>query len=273
MSAMRVEFATEPGHPGKPNEDFVVAGPTTLVLLDGVTSRSDNGCKHSVAWFASRLGCALFTHGRSRPDRSLAECLHDAIEDTAGAHADSCDLDRPDSPAATVVVTRVVEDRLEYLVLSDSTLLIERDDDLTVITDDRTDVIGAGPRKVRDAYPTGSPEYMTAHQEYRDALRAARNAPGGYWVAAADPAAAGEALTGSLAADEVRAFAALTDGASRLVDRFGLTDWDRLMTMLRHFGPAELLARVRAAEASDADCGRWPRGKVCDDATAVWALM
>lgn len=188
-------------------------------------------------------------------------------------HVDGCDLARPDAPAATAVVARVLGDRLEYLVLSDSTLLVERDDDLVVITDDRTDVIGTPLRRVRDGYPVGTPEYMTAHQEYAGALRAARNAPGGYWVAAADPAAAGEALTGSMAMGEVRGLAALSGGASRLVDRFGLSDWDRLMTTLRHFGPAELLARVRAAEASDSDGVRWPRGKVCDDATAVWAVV
>ncbi|MYW02298.1 protein phosphatase 2C domain-containing protein [Streptomyces sp. SID3343] len=270
---MRVEFATEPGHPGKPNEDFVVAGPTTLVLLDGVTSPADNGCKHGVNWFVERLGSALFTHSGGRPDRSLGECLHDAIEDTAALHVDACDLVRPDAPAATVVVARIIEDRLEYLVLSDSTLLIEGEDDLTVITDDRTDVIGGPLRRARDAHPVGTPAYLTAHQTYLDTLRAARNVPGGYWVAAADPAAASEALTGTLRLSDVQALAALTDGASRLVDRFGLSDWDGLMTVLRHFGPAELLARVRAAEASDADGARWPRGKTCDDATAVWALI
>ncbi|MYS82483.1 hypothetical protein [Embleya scabrispora] len=270
---MRVEFATEPGHPGKPNEDFVVAGPTTMVLLDGVTSGSDNGCKHGVPWFVQRLGTALFTHSGARPDRSLAECLHDAIEDTSALHADGCDLGRPDAPAATAVVVRVVEDRLEYLVLSDSTLLIERDEDLTVVTDDRLDVIGVAARRRRDAHPVGTPAYLTADQEYLDTLRAARNVAGGYWVAAADPTAAGEALTGGLALGEVHALAALSDGASRLVDRYGLSDWDRLMTTLRHFGPAELLARVRAAETSDADGSRWPRAKICDDATAVWALV
>ncbi|MEU0931780.1 MULTISPECIES: integrase [unclassified Embleya] len=270
---MRVEFATEPGHPGTPNEDFVVAGPTTMVLLDGVTSGSENGCKHGVPWFVQRLGTALFTHSAGRPDRSLAECLHDAIEDTSALHVDGCDLARPDAPAATAVVARVVEDRLEYLVLSDSTLLIERDEDLTVVTDDRLDVISVAARRRRDEHAVGGPAYLTAHQEYLDTLRMSRNVAGGYWVAAADPAAAGEALTGGLALGEVHALAALSDGASRLVDRYGLSDWDRLMTTLRHFGPAELLARVRAAESSDADGARWPRGKICDDATAVWALV
>src|SRR3954452_16670502 len=233
MSAMRVEFATEPGHPGKPNEDFVVAGPTTLVLLDGVTSSADNGCKHGVGWFVERLGSALFTHSGGRPDRSLGECLYDAIEDTAALHVDGCDLARPDAPAATAVVARIIEDRLEYLVLSDSTLLVEGEDDLTVITDDRTDVIGGPLQRARDAHPAGTPGYLTAHQTFVDTLRAARNVPGGYWVASAEPAGGSEALDGTLKVSDVRPRAALTDAASRLVDRFGLTDWDHLMTVLR----------------------------------------
>lgn len=270
---MRVEFATEPGDPGKPNEDFVVAGPSTLVLLDGMAANGDNGCKHGVRWFVERLGTTLFTHGGARPDRSLAECLHDAIEETAALHDTGCDLARPDTPASTVVVARIVAARLEYLVLSESTLLVEENDNLRVITDSRPAAAGAELRAARDALPVGTDEHLTAHQEYTSAMRALRNTPGGYWVAAADPSAAGEAVTGSADLADIHALAALSDGASRIVDRFALADWDRLMTVLRHFGPTELLARVRAAEATDQDCARWPRARTCDDATALWAVV
>jgi hypothetical protein len=49
-----------------------------------------------------------------------------------------------------------------------------------------------------------------------------RSQPGGYWVARTNPAAAYEALTGSIAACDLRAAVLLTDGASRWVDEFGL---------------------------------------------------
>jgi hypothetical protein len=43
----------------------------------------------------------------------------------------------------------------------------------------------------------GTPEYDAAWQVYTRELEDARNQPGGYWLAAADPAATSHALTGS----------------------------------------------------------------------------
>lgn len=103
-------------------------------------------------------------------------------------------------------------------------------------------------------------------------MRAHRNQPEGFWVAAANSAAVAQALTGSIPRTNVVALTALTDGASRAVDRFDLTDWPGALNIFRTEGPAELIARVRAAENSDPDGARWPRGKDKDDATAAWCL-
>ena len=40
----------------------------------------------------------------------------------------------------------------------------------------------------------------------------------------------------------------MSNGASRVVDRFGLTDWAGVMAALAGNGPADLVARVRRAE-------------------------
>ena len=54
--------------------------------------------------------------------------------------------------------------------------------------------------------------------------------------------------------------ALLSNGASRLVDTFGLTDWAGLLRLLDH-GPAEIIRRVREAEAR--------RGVATDNATVI----
>ncbi|MFE9204091.1 hypothetical protein [Micromonospora sp. NPDC007230] len=69
------------------------------------------------------------------------------------------------------------------------------------------------------------------------------------------------------------AAALLSDGASRLADRFDLTDWAGLLEILHDHGPAELIHRVRAAEDSDPHGTRWPRGKTHDDATAAYCTQ
>jgi hypothetical protein len=105
------------------------------------------------------------------------------------------------------------------------------------------------------------------------ALRRARNRPGGYWVAAADPQAASQAVTGSLPATSLQRAVLLSDGASRLVDLFELATWEELLALLDESGPDELVRQVRMAEAADTEGRQWPRTKRSDDATAVYLVL
>ncbi|MDI2128145.1 hypothetical protein [Yinghuangia seranimata] len=117
--------------------------------------------------------------------------------------------------------------------------------------------------------PAGTAEHSAAHRAHVETMRVHRSQPGGFWVAAANPSAATEALTGSIPIDQVRGLFALSDGASRAVDRFELTDWQGALEILRQKGPEALIAQVRAAEHSDPAGTRWPGGKAQDDATAA----
>ncbi|WP_207921580.1 hypothetical protein [Micromonospora sp. KC721] len=98
---------------------------------------------------------------------------------------------------------------------------------------------------------------------------AARNVPGGYWIAEADPKVVEHALAGSCEVGEQTSVAILSDGAARAVT-LGLLSWPDTMKLLRTEGPTELIALVRQAEAEDPHATRWRRNKRSDDATAVY---
>ncbi|MFI9151873.1 protein phosphatase 2C domain-containing protein [Streptomyces sp. NPDC053367] len=262
---MRTEVVCEPGTRTRPNEDFAsVAAPAcgqggSLVVLDGVTPpRSGTGCLHSVPWYTERLGGALAELTVSLLDVSLAECLSRALAHTAEAHADTCDLSHPRTPQATVVLARWDERAVEYLVLSDSALLLESPDGtVTAVLDDR---LGRIPRELR------------VSDAVLDA--AARNKEGGFFTAAADPAVAGRAVTGTVARSRVRALAALTDGAARWTEKFREGDWTDLFTYVRKEGPRALVERVRELERADArERVFLGRGKTHDDATVVYVEL
>lgn len=258
---MRIETASEPGTRGTPNEDFVaVALPASgcggaVVLLDGVTPPPGNGgCVHSVPWFTARLGGALLERSAARRDMALADCLADAVSRTARAHRETCDLSHPLTPQATVVAVRWDAEQVEHLVLSDSVLLLQAPQDrghgdggVRAVLDDRIDRLRAAGLRVAPL----------------------RNAEGGFFTAAADPAVAARAVTGRQPRSSVRALAALTDGAARAVERFGADDWAGTFALLRKAGPEALIARVRALEDADPEGAAVPRGKPYDDATAV----
>ncbi|MGF0170234.1 protein phosphatase 2C domain-containing protein [Streptomyces sp. Marseille-Q5077] len=259
---MRTELVSEPGDPARPNEDFASVGlPASgqggvLVVLDGVTPpRGETGCLHSVPWFTARLGGALTELTVSLPDVPLADVLARAIARTAEAHAQTCDLSHPRTPQATVVLARWSADALEYLILSDSALLVESADGaITPYLDDRL---------------TRLPRASLATDALIDAH--VRNKEGGFFTVAADPSVSARAVTGVLPRGELRALAALTDGATRWVEKFRQGDWGDCFTFVRKEGAQGLVDRVRALERADAEERTYlGRSKTHDDATVVY---
>ncbi|THA73452.1 hypothetical protein E6R60_24520 [Streptomyces sp. A0642] len=260
---MRIELATAAGLPGRPNEDWAASVlPASgqgggLVLLDGVTPPpGDDGCAHSVPWFTARLGGALVELSGSRRDMTLREILAESIRRTADAHRSRCDLSHVRTPQATVVLVRWDESEIEHLVLSDSVLLLESTEGaVRALLDDRLDRLPPG---------------ALASEGTADAYR---NAEGGFFTAAADPAVADRAVAGRTPRAGVRAVAALTDGASRWTDMFGEGDWAACLGVLQKEGPQGLIDRVRTLEDADTDRTHLRRSKRHDDATAVYAQL
>ncbi|MFB6891991.1 hypothetical protein ACFCX4_22085 [Kitasatospora sp. NPDC056327] len=298
--------ATE-ARPGGRNEDFVLTGSDVTVLLDGagLPDSLDTGCAHGVPWFVRTLGSAL--HHRATDRRTaLRECLTEAIRDTARAHGPGCDLSSPFTPSATVVVARTDggrpsgerpdgegsdgegsgdersdgerlngersgDERFEWLVLADSTLALRLPGGVRTVSDHRVSDVTT-PQRAALAAEVAHLAPAARAAVFARAQRRTMNTAQGYWVAAADPGAAGHALVGSVPLTEVRAAALLSDGAARSVDDFGVRSWPDLLRELEAHGPHHLIARTRELERSDPDCLRWPRGKCHDDATAVLLL-
>ncbi|MEV5890253.1 protein phosphatase 2C domain-containing protein [Nonomuraea fuscirosea] len=246
-----ITYATRPGSE-RPNEDLVIAGPSWIVVLDGATAAAgvDSGCAHDVAWLVGRLGGALAAGLAADEGAPLADILETAIEGARSAHGSRCDLDNPDSPSATVAMVRSPgPGRVEYLVLGDSPVVLSpASGGVCVVSDDRLERLPGGR-----PYPV-------------ELVRRMRNAPGGFWVAAARPEAAREAITG--AADGVRGAGVFTDGVARLADWYGWS-WQAVLDVLEGGGPGAVIDAVRGLEVRRGPV--W--GKRHDDATAAWGRM
>ncbi|WP_422735043.1 hypothetical protein ACN263_15755 [Micromonospora sp. WMMD729] len=270
---MHVTMATSAGRADRPNEDFVGAVPDAIVLLDGAgIPGAERLCAHGVAWYTRRLGGALLG-GLSRADgRDLAAILADAIAATASAHRTTCDIVDPSSPQATVLMVRVHRGRLDHLLLADSYLMLDQvGGDVRVLTDEREVVARRECSAPLAGVAPATEEYDRVRALCATALRARRNQPGGYWIAKDDPRAAWEAVTGSVALDGLNGFAVLSNGASRIVSPYGLTDWPGVRDLLAADGPSGVIRRVRAFEA---EASGGTDALVPDDATvAHYRLM
>ena len=247
---MRISYACEASPDVVANEDFVLASERFVLVLDGATdSGLPNGCVHDVAWLARRLGGQLAAALIERPGLPLPEVLRQGIAGTRALHP-GCDLDNPNSPASTVAMVREHEGTLDCLALADSPVVVEtRDGELLELNDDRT-------------------SYLPAYD--RESVAKLRNSDEGFWVASTRPEAADRALTLSVPVDRVRRFALVSDGVSRLVERYGW-GWPRLLDTLEQQGPAAAVRAVREAELADPP-GTF-KGKRHDDATAAFGLL
>ncbi|WP_042390295.1 hypothetical protein [Streptacidiphilus melanogenes] len=249
---MEIRYSCEPSPDTAANEDFVLAGPNFALVLDGATpSGLPTGCVHDVPWFVARLAGQLAAFLLAHPDEPLQEVLRQAILRTRDLHP-QCDHGNPESPSSTVALLRAdpVADRLDCLVLADSPAVVRTvDGHLDLVADDRID-------------------HLPAYD--RDSVSALRNTPGGFWVASARPDAAEHAVLASFPLAHIRDAAALSDGVTRLVDRFGWT-WTELLDALATDGPSHLVDAVRKAELALPDSAF--RGKRHDDASALhWRL-
>lgn len=265
---------TRPGREDKLNEDYVAATVNSTsaraVLLDGAGGPSElpTGCQHGTPWYVNQLGDHLMFNMRN-PSTTLTTSLAMAISSVAEIHGVWCDLNHPGTPSSTVVMVRRVNGVLEYLVLGDSTFIVEVGSEVVAVSDKRIDNVGAELWEAMAALPTGSAEHQAARIRFVEHQRRMRNRRGGYPIASNDPDAAYEALTGSVPVEDVGRAALLSDGATRFVE-FGLGSYADLLDILETSTPARLFDIVRQAEAADPDGARWPRAKKRDDIAAVF---
>jgi hypothetical protein len=79
------------------------------------------------------------------------------------------------------------QERADYLALADATLLLDTAEGLKVVSDERVSQLAGKEREAANQVPVGSALKLRRRAQLTRALRRARNRPGGYWVAAADP--------------------------------------------------------------------------------------
>ena len=230
-----VVLATVPGTPGWPNEDFAAVAPGAAVLLDGATNFPRG----------RPTGCV---HSVAWYARSLGAAL------LAGISADPA-IALADALAAAIADVR---DRhagtcdLDHPATPAATVTAVRAEP------GRFSYLALSDSSIAAEYADGRPPLVISdtHQPAR-----------------ATPAGAASAQTGTISLAGLRGLALLSDGATRITDRYHQLTWPAVVDVIREHGPEELIGQVRAAEDADPDGRRWPRAKLRDDVTILyWRL-
>jgi hypothetical protein len=278
-----VEHLSDPGTPGRTNEDVAGFSSTATWVLDGATGLGDEPLlaeDSDAAWLARTFDVRLRAEA-DRADRSLPEIFGALIGDVAAefvAKVRRPPAGRYEVPSAGMAMVRLRRGVLEYARLGDCRAIISAGGRVVTTGDSPLHHLDAAVvrrmREVRSASPSlASEEVFRAVLGEMRAIRALMmNTEGGYWVLGTDPAAALRMEVGTVPLDAAGGVRGLlvSDGFYRLVDTVGLVrDPAALLDAARKDRLGGLVAALRAREGSDPECVAYPRIKPSDDATAL----
>ena len=251
---------------------------TAAWVFDGVTGingRNYLPSGNDAAWLVAQAHGHL--RGLAGKDMPLQEILLHLVQALIDDwHHATTELGFPedyDPPAACLVLVKRYGKSWKALRLGDSCLLAGFNNGapaqvVAPLKNVFDDWLSAEARKRRDA---GVFDVKALLAEFRPQLkqgRSVRNTPKGYGILEANPAATRFAEYFELGTPQT--ILLCTDGYYRAVDHYYLhSDASLLKASLEAEGIGRVLQDMRALEANDPACEKYPRFKPVDDATAV----
>lgn len=251
----------EPPH----GADRAVVTGNAVIVLDGASAFEPADVPPGE--YASRLGASIAAALADAPEAPLVSVLAEAIAATAAALG--LKDDDAGCPSSTVAMARLAGGALDLLALGDSYVFYGNGPGTGTLTDGRLAGLGLPQQRLYRERLAAGGGYGDTHRELLRALQRGqqlrRNRPGGYWIAAADPAAASHALALTLPATAETWAVLATDGVVNTARHLGLDDWPALARS----GPAALARLLRHCQDwewhADPDGQQFPRSKRHDD--------
>jgi Protein phosphatase 2C len=263
------------------NEDLAgTVGGHTAWVLDGADDpfADKEKCTHGAGWYVRTLHQAL-AQSLTGYQRSLSILLQRAIQYTREVHESECLNPSHRKPSAAVAIIRCRPASIDYLVLGDTSILLESSNSVLRITDQRMHQVASDVRhaiidRLEQGHGYDDPQRPGLLRELVKREQRARNKAAGYSIAAYDPMAAFDSISKSLSLNSspsrIHRAALLSDGAERAVSTFGLCpDWKDFMNVVSTEGPAACIRRIQDAELQDRAGQEYPRTKFSDDASIV----
>jgi serine/threonine protein phosphatase PrpC len=256
------------GHLDTPNDDRAGLTAHHAWVIDGATDLGPPGLvgnQGGAAWLASEAQAA-FAAARTPGIEAL-------IGEVAAHILAAWDRDRtrePEArweyPLASALAVQLDQSELQVAWLGDCAALHWHQGQVTRLGPQPDDRAAETARAASLAqHGLGNPKRSAPILEN---LRATRGRPG-MRVLSVDPEhmQPETARTPVAPGDELLL---MTDGYATLIDDYAQFDAAGLFAAVRDQGLAQVAVQLRALEAEDAACTRFPRFKASDDATALW---
>lgn len=269
MQFSLVQALSVAGSGGLFNDDRAGVQARHAWIIDGATDLGEPGIvgpRGGAQWlagvadsgFAAAVGEDVRTICEYVADHVVRAWDEDRVRDPVAAW---------EVPSAAAWIARLKDDELEYGWLADCCGYLLRDGE-TVRLGQRNHSRPA-ETALAGQYVGQSSEADRPVPPKLETLREVRSRPGRH-VLSVDRSFPERVKTGTTPCCIGDELVLMSDGFSALIEDYGLLREGDLAVKLREEGLHGLAQRLRAAEREDADCTRWPRFKVSDDATALW---
>ncbi len=256
------------GSASRPNDDAWGCGAGLAFVFDGATSVADAPLlpgDSDAAWIAQAGRDALLATSEGATLRERVGAAVAAVAARFDAERRRDVGERHNYPSAALCVL----DGREAGVFADCAAVVRHADGAVAVVAPPS-AVKSTERDRAVAARRLSPAESLARQR---AFRRNMNRVEGYDVFAPDPDCAARLRVAPLGLARGALVLVMSDGFYALVEDYGAFDPAGLIAAAEAGGLAPLLAQLRAVEAADAACERYPRFKTSDDATAILAVL
>ena len=251
------------------NEDTYGCIENAFWVIDGATDLFDLGLSKGddVAFYVQNLSHEI--SGNFNINKSLSEIVREAILGTnKKCKIDTTMYETYKFPSFAIAIVRYTDNRLEYLVLGDCSIIAKVNGEIIEITDTRiaefSDLNKKGIEKMREQGTLNHNSELSLFQRTRSYM----NIENGYWIGSVDPVGVSHALTGEFEIDDKTQIICCTDGFIEAFKTFNISEINEETFDDKILEKIENELRKR----QDGDCNRnITRVRVKDDLTYILA--
>ncbi len=277
---IKIESFTRPGSALKANEDNCFVSNNFGFVIDGATGKNKvkiTNDESDAKWFSNSWKEFLIKN-LANHNLTISEIVKKGIVEINNQLKQFENYAIADlKPSAAIAIFRVNENKIEYFVLADCSLVVtKKDGTTTVITkDDITMIDGKYLNLIKTMAIKNNLSMLEAKKlpevnKFAVKMFKNRNTENGGWVLSNSLEAVDNAKIGFFILDEVKSIIGLSDGFSQIYDLFNHVTPEKLSNDLANGSSLEnYYNTLFNLQNEDKDCEVYLRSKIRDDATAI----
>ncbi|WML36697.1 protein phosphatase 2C domain-containing protein [Clostridium sp. OS1-26] len=263
----------------KNNEDIVFASSFYGWVIDGATGlakKNITGCTSDAAWFVKAWDEYL-KKNIDNMSLTLKQIINNGME---FVEREFYKLDKTNSidklsiPSASIALIRINNNKIEYFLLGDCTLIAENVDGKHIKIKDKSveKLDGIAIEELKGYMKEDGLNFNEARNRVSDLLikhRLLKNTPKGYWVLEFNREAIDNAIVGELEFEQYKKVLLMSDGFAAIADVYKHIEHSSIIGAVEKLGLNRVYEIIREIENEDIDMKKYPRLKVGDDASAI----